>query len=48
MNFAGCELTQEIPAGATVRVTAKVRIFGRINGGGKADGWFLSRLSKEF
>jgi hypothetical protein len=28
-------------------VTAKVQIFGRFNGNGKADGWFLDRLSQE-
>jgi VCBS repeat-containing protein len=47
VSFYGCELAEEIPDGATVRVTAKVHIFGRIKGGGKSDGWFLDRLSKE-
>lgn len=35
-----------IPGDATVRVTAKVHVFGRFMGKGKADGWFLDRLSK--
>ena len=46
VSFSGCMLGAEVPAGATVRVTAKVNIFGRIKGKGKADGWSLSRLSK--
>jgi VCBS repeat-containing protein len=46
VSFSGCELAEEIPDGATVRVTAKVKIFGRFMGKGKADGWFLNRLSK--
>jgi VCBS repeat-containing protein len=46
-SFSGCETVEPIPDGATVRVTAEVHIFGRIKGGGKADGWFLDRLSKE-
>ncbi|MFV9691260.1 MAG: Ig-like domain-containing protein [Desulfobacteria bacterium] len=46
VDFSGCELAELIPDGATVRVTANVKIFGRIKGKGKADGWFLSRLSK--
>ena len=46
VNFSNCELTEVIPDGATVRVTAEVKIFGRIKGKGKADSWFLSRLSK--
>lgn len=46
VDFSGCELAELIPDGATVRVTAKAKIFGRIKGKGKADGWFLSRLSK--
>ena len=39
---------EDIPDGATVRVTAEVKIFGRFMGKGKADGWFLSRLSQDF
>ncbi len=46
VDFSGCELAEDIPDGATVRVTAKVKIFGRFMGKRKADGWFLSRLSK--
>ena len=47
MSFSGCELAEEIPEDASaVRVTAKVNIFGRFMGKGKADGWFLDRLSK--
>jgi hypothetical protein len=39
-------VAEEILEGATIRVTAEVKIFGRFNGKGKADGWFLDRLSK--
>jgi len=46
VTFSGCETATAIPADATIRITAKVKIFGRIKGEGKADGWFLSRLSK--
>ncbi|MCY9879266.1 cadherin-like domain-containing protein [Vibrio natriegens] len=46
VNFYACELTESIPTDATVRVISKVNIFGRIKGKGKADGWFLDRLSK--
>lgn len=47
VSFSGCELAEEIPEDASaVRVTAKVNIFGRFMGKGKADGWFLDRLSK--
>jgi hypothetical protein len=45
--WPGAELAEEIPAGATFRVTAKVQIFGRFNGNGKADGWFQDRLWQE-
>lgn len=45
VSFSGCRLSEPIADGAQVRVTAKVRIFGRINGNGKADGWFQDRLS---
>jgi len=47
VNFPGCQLEAPIPDGATVRVTANVQIYGRFNGKGKADGWFLDRLSKD-
>ncbi|MHC4434392.1 MAG: cadherin-like domain-containing protein, partial [Planctomycetota bacterium] len=46
LNFSGCELAEDIPDDATIRVTAEVKIFGRFMGKGKADGWFLDRLSK--
>jgi hypothetical protein len=46
VSFANCQMTEQIPADATVRVTANVKISGRNNGKGKADGWFLDRLSK--
>ena len=46
--FAGCQLAEPLPSDVTLRVTARVQIFGRIKGA-KADGsgfaWFLSRLS---
>jgi hypothetical protein len=45
-SLARAELAEDIPAGATFRATAKVQIFGRFNGNGKADGWFLDRLSQ--
>ncbi len=43
--FSGCELAEDIGADATVRVTANVKIYGRIKGQGKSNGWFLSRLT---
>ena len=46
VSFSGCTLAEPIPDDATVRVTALVKIFGRIKGKGKADSWFLSRLSQ--
>ena len=46
VSFSGGELLESIPDGATIRVTARVQIYGRFNGKGKADGWFLDRLSK--
>lgn len=49
VSFSGCELAELVPDDAkSVRVTAKVKIFGRINGKGKTQtgGWFLDRLSK--
>ncbi|MBM4859834.1 tandem-95 repeat protein [Vibrio parahaemolyticus] len=46
VDFSGCTLGEDIPDDATVRVVAKVQIYGRIKGKGKQDGWFISRLSK--
>ena len=44
VNFSGCQLEEPLPAGATLRVTAKVQIYGRIKGDAKhADGWYWSR-----
>ena len=47
VGFSGCMLEASIPEDATVRMTAKVQINGRIKGKGKVgtDGWFLNRLS---
>jgi hypothetical protein len=41
VTFSGCQLEEALPAGSSVRVTAK--IFGK--GKGKADSWFLDRMS---
>jgi hypothetical protein len=46
VSFSECRLAEAISEGAEVRVTAKVRIFGRFEGNGKADGWFLDRRSR--
>ncbi|UJW92748.1 Ig-like domain-containing protein [Vibrio parahaemolyticus] len=46
VDFTSCALAQTIPQDATLRVVAKVQIYGRIKGKGKSDGWFISRLSK--
>jgi large repetitive protein len=45
VSFSGCELAGPVPSNATVRVTARVQIAGRIEGRGNSDGWFTSRLS---
>ena len=44
VSFSGCILADDIAADATVRVTANVKIYGRIKGK-KTDGWYLNRLS---
>lgn len=42
LTFSGCEVNTDLPNGAKIRVTSRVRIFGRINGA-HSDGWFWSR-----
>jgi len=44
VNLSGCQLETALPSGSTLRVTAKVQIYGRIKGDTKhADGWYWSR-----
>ena len=38
--FTDCELEELVPDGATVRITTRVQIEGRIRGNGNATGWF--------
>lgn len=46
VGFSGCQLQSALPSGATLRLTAKAQIYGRIKGDTQhADGWYWSRLS---
>lgn len=44
VNFSGCQLEEPLPAGATLRITANVQIYGRIKGDAQhAEGWYWNR-----